>query len=514
MTDLAKIRCLRKLRRQSGILALLILATFALATVVQSAPPGGKKGGGGGGGPGGGPQPELHLKWRVLLDASYSLVRPAVAADGTVYAVDVADNLTAVAADGTVLWVIPDAGSKGVDVGLDGTVYTGNENWIKAFNPDGTLKWTFIQSPRAFVFIDVAVGPDGNIYAVASSGMGVFSLADTSNGPQLRWTNPEAYSRIFVGYTEIEFGPTADGGDQQLYFYANGHTRAVRLSDGASIFTVGGGNTRPRVSAFDGSWHRGDSAYTPDGQLLWSFEFPLATGTTEPSLAADGTHYAVNQSKVLYAIDPFGVEESHAELNEFVGLPDVDPTESLVIMVTQATQTHPAALKAVNPRNGSDLWRMEFPPDDTGLNQFVGSGVAYSANGDSAYVMTAIATTNHTYLNAVDTDSSIPSASTVLRSADITIDARSSRRKVNFTGWVTVMDQNKGPISGATVQATWTLPDGTTRQQVATTGGNGQAKFSLSGPGGLYWIDVTDISKDGYTFDPQHSLLRAGRAWF
>ena len=512
MTDLAEARCSRKPRTLSCILALLTLATLSFATVVQSAPPGGKKGGGGGSG--GGPQPELHLKWRVLLDASYSLVRPAIALDGTVYAVDVADTLTAVASDGTVLWATPDAGSKGVDVGPDGTIYTGNENWIKAFNPDGSLKWTFIQNPRAFVLIDVAVGPDGHVYAVASSGMGVFSLADTSSGPQLRWTNPEAYSRIFVGYTEIEFGPTADGRDQQLYFYANGHTRAVRLSDGASIFTVGGGNTRPRVSPLDGSWHRPDTAFTPDGALAWSFQFPLHTGGSEPSLAQDGTHYTVNQSKVLYAIDPFGAEESRAELSEFVGLPDVDPTESLVIMPTQGTQTHPAALKAVNPRTGSDLWRMEFPPDDTGLNQFVGSGVAYTANGDTAYVMTAIATTTNTYLNAVDTDPSIPSASTVLRSADVTLNVRSSRRKVNFTGLVTVMDENRGLISGATVLATWTLPDGTTEQQVATTGGNGQAKFSLSGPGGLYRLDVGDISKDGYTFDPDHSILSGARAWF
>ena len=61
---------------------------------------------------------------------------------------------------------------------------------------------------------------------------------------------------------------------------------------------------------------------------------------------------------------------------------------------------------------------MEFPPDDTGLDQFIGSGVAYTENGDTAYVMTAIATTNRTYLNAVYTDSSIPNASTVLRSAE------------------------------------------------------------------------------------------------
>jgi hypothetical protein len=412
-----------------------------------------------------------------------------------------------------VLWTAADAGSKGVDVGPDGTIYTGTEDWIKAFNPDGSLKWTFVQSPRAFVLIDVAVGPDGNVYAVASSGMGVFSLADAASGPVLRWTNPEAYARTFVGYTEIAFGPTADGADQQLYFYANGHTRAVRLSDGASIFTVGGGNTRPRVSAFDGSWHWPSTAQTPDADLLWRFDFPVGFGVSEPALDLDGVHYAVVGATGFYAIDPFGRELFSAPLSENVGLPDVSPTEPTVILDTQGTQTHPAALKAVSANNGAELWRMEFPPDETGLDQFIGSGVAFSPDGMSAYVMTAIATTNHTYLNAIDTDPSLPSASTVLRSTDIALTARSKRRSVTFTGAVTVRDQNKGAISGATVLATWTMPDGTTRQQEATTGGTGQAEFSLSGPGGLYWLDVEDIFLEGYAFDPQHSLLRAGKAW-
>ena len=183
-------------------------------------------------------------------------------------------------------------------------------------------------------------------------------------------------------------------------------------------------------------------------------------------------------------------------------------------MPTQGSQTHSVALKAVSAANGGDLWRMEFPPDESGLDQFIGSGVAYSANGDTAYVMTAIATTNRTYLNAVDTDPSIANTSTVLRSSEVSLDVRSSRNKVNFTGLVSVLDENKGPVSGVTVSATWTLPDGTTKPQIATTGGNGVVKFSQSGPGGLYRIDVTDLSKDGYTFDQQHSITGAARAWF
>ena len=236
----------------AGIIALLAVFSLLVVSAAEAAPSGGKGGNKGGGGPrdGSGPQPEMHFKWRVethapgLAGAPYSQVRPAVGPDGSIYAIDVNDTLVAVDPDGNVMWRVVDAGSKGVDVGADGTIYTGNEDWIKAFNQDGSLKWTFVQNPRAFVFIDVAVGPDGYIYAVASSGMGVFSLEDGGPGnPILRWSNSEPYGRVFVGYTELAFGPsTAPGCIQQVYFYANGHTRAVCMENGNEVFTVGGGN--------------------------------------------------------------------------------------------------------------------------------------------------------------------------------------------------------------------------------------------------------------------------------
>lgn len=47
--------------------------------------------------------------------------------------------------------------------------------------------------------------------------------------------NPELYDRLIGDYAKIVFGPNDN--QQQLYFYANNHLRAVRL-DGASVFTI------------------------------------------------------------------------------------------------------------------------------------------------------------------------------------------------------------------------------------------------------------------------------------
>jgi outer membrane protein assembly factor BamB len=505
-----------------GWLLFLFIGMLAvmLAFPIYAAKGGNGKGGGkgGNGGGGSGPIPEQHHLWSTQLLGPYSGVRPVVAPDGTIYAVDVFDNLFAVNPEnGTPIWINANAGSKGVDIGVnangDVTIYTGNENWIKAFYADGTLKWTFTQTPRAFVTQDIAVGPDGHIYVLSSSGMGVFSLADTPLGPELRWSNPEAYGRPFTGYVELAFGPTLHGDDQQLYFYANGHTRAVRLSDGASVFTIGGNNQQPQVSPLDGTWHTGPSSYSPDSTLVWTFQYPSFTTAREPSMGQSGMHYAVQAARTVYAIDPLGVEKWNQTMNEYVGGPDVDPGESQLLL-SAGGGVLPVAMRSISARNGSSLWRMEFPADPSGLNQFVDTGVAFSPDGSTAYVVTALAGGNVSYLHAIDTDPSLPSASTMLRSRSIDMSGRSKGWSVTITGVVTVIDENLNPVSGATVNATWTLADGSTVDVSATTSGSGEAKFSQRGDGGLYWLEITDIALSGYTFDPDRSLLVAGQAWF
>ena len=200
-------------------------------------------------------------------------------------------------------------------------------------------------------------------------------------------------------------------------------------------------------------------------------------------------------------------------MNEYVGGPDVDPGESQPLL-SAGGGVLPVALRSISARNGSSLWRMEFPADPSGLNQFVDTGVAFSPDGSTAYVVTALAGGNVSYLHAIDTDPSIPSASTMLRSRSIDMSGRSKGWSVTISGVVTVIDENLNPVSGATVNATWTLGNGSTVDVSATTSGSGEAKFSQKGDGGLYWLEITDIALSGYTFDSDHSLLVAGQAWF
>jgi formylglycine-generating enzyme required for sulfatase activity len=66
-----------------------------------------------------------------------------------------------------------------------------------------------------------------------------------------------------------------------------------------------------------------------------------------------------------------------------------------------------------------------------------------------------------------------------------------------------VHDQDHARAAGVTVEADWTLPDGSVVHQTAVTNSQGQAKFRLkSTQHGTHRLCVTDLVKEGYIYDP------------
>jgi PQQ-like domain len=358
-------------------------------------------------------QPSGRANWRFRMDGPYASVRPVIAADGTVYAIDVFSHLYALAPDGGLKWLVSGAGDKGVAVGGDGTVYVASESFIKAFNPDGTAKWTFVQNPRAFICLGVSVGPDGNIYSVSSQGMGVFSL--TPQGT-LRWTNAELYNRPIVDYAEIVFGP--NGNQQQLYFYANNHLRAVRL-DGASVFAILSGypghliaGLQPTVGP-DGNVHTMLAAYSPIGNQVWFFptQYPLNV-FTQSDVGSDGVHYFVQNLSQLFALNTNGSERWHVTLTDFVGAAVVDPLNRQLVIGSAETLDHAGYIVSRSATDGHELWRITLPME-IGFNQFVDTRARFTADGLTAYLITAIATgsndTSRSFVYSLDASVTNPS---------------------------------------------------------------------------------------------------------
>jgi hypothetical protein len=326
-----------------------------------------------------------RVKWRFQHNGMYTVVRPAVGPDGTVYAVDVSSHLYALSPDGGLKWIVRGAGEKGLAVGADGTVYTGSESSIKAFNPNGTLKWTFVQNPRAMILLGPNVGPDGNIYAVSTEGIGIFSLTPAG---ALRWTQPETYDRRIVDYQEVVFG--SNGANQQMYFLANNHLKGLRL-DGSLVFTIPATGNQPATGP-DGTvytTYTALGAYTPIGTVKWSFAGVINNAATAPDVGPDGVVYFVHNLSTLYAVNTNGSQRWSVVTSEIMEDPIVSPANSIVAMGGIPTYGMSGFFKAVSTSTHNELWRVTLAPENGG-NLVPDSRPRFTPDGQTLYITAEI----------------------------------------------------------------------------------------------------------------------------
>jgi hypothetical protein len=437
-----------------------------------------------------------HVNWRFQMNGPYSFVRPAIASDGTVYSIDGRDHLYALTPDGGLKWLVSGAGDKGVAVGPDGTIYVASEDFINAFNPDGSAKWHFVQTPRAFICLGVSVGPDGNVYSVGTHGMGVFSLTPAG---ALRWTNTELYDRLIVDYAEIVFGP--NGSNQQLYFYANDHLRALRL-DGSSVFTLGGTFGQPAIGP-DGSVHCGVAAYSPNGNLLWSFGG--SSGSNSTDVGSDGIHYF----GALFALNPNGSLRWNLGLTDYVAGVMVDPQNTQLITRSIDTLDHAGFILSSSAQDGHELWRVILPIEDPtvwnpgvgmyGFNQFVTTRARFTADGQTVYVHTATATgdnnTSKSFVYSLNagndtppppTPTPTPTATPVATATPTPVATATPMATPAVSGAISYCSN---PVPGPVPNVTLNLTGDTTASTLSDRAGNYQ--FSSLAAGGSYTVTPT-----------------------
>jgi hypothetical protein len=457
-------------------------------------------------------QSQGRFLWRFQAEGLYSLVQPAIGPDGTIYAVSVYGSLYALTPDGGLKWIVKGTGGKGVDVGLDGTIYAGDENVITAVNPDGTVKWVFTQEPRAFILLGPNVGPDGNIYAVSTSGIGVFSLTPAG---QLRWTYPETYRRPITDYQDIDFG--YNGSTLQLYFHANDHLRFF-TSDGALVYDSGffSGKGNPDVGPDQTIYNQSIGRYDPDGNLINSASY---YGGSAPHVApSTGNVYHVTAA-TLRSFTPDLSVRWERNIGLIAGNPLPDPTDRIVVMGGQDAFGMSGYEVAFSSADGTELWRVNFPSEQ-GLNHGAGSWPTFTADGNTVYVNTLLAgdpIDEYWYVYAIDSSGEVSQgcSANCLRSTAIDMKAKavSQTSPVKVTGRVTVRDESGAAVSGALVEISWLLPNGSTQAQTAMTSSTGLALFNIQGPHGTFTLTVTNITKTGYNFDPDHSLLVKIVSW-
>lgn len=205
--------------------------------------------------------PDGTIRWTFQLEGTaYNGV--AVRPDGVVYVVT--GGLYAIAADGSLLWRNNDLFLGGVSIGSDGTIYAAsNLPTLKAYRPDGSLKWTYRAGGCCAVgkASTPALAKDGTIY-VGMNINGTGAMLALSPDGALRW------------HTSYGMEPTAPLIDRDGTIYYGGGSSA------ASLF-----------------------ALNADGSLKWQYDTSDGYVRTP---AAIGTHHRLyaGGSGGIYAIGP------------------------------------------------------------------------------------------------------------------------------------------------------------------------------------------------------------------
>jgi outer membrane protein assembly factor BamB len=379
--------------------------------------------------------PQGRVQWRFQTDDVAWRQFIARAPDGNVYT---ADNLAtyALSPDGGLRWVSFAAsgdtfGARPIDVGPDGTIYTGVDfvgndyAAVVALNPaDGSVRWRFFLGVQGDLIAGPNVGPDGNIYGVQDAtfgGIGAFALDPQGN---LLWSNRGqtelsfaeliTTSKIVFGSDRLHFGivRSRSGGNPVIYtFQLDG--KQVWTSDAFDVHVT----TFPEIDPFDrvilGWGQTGLRAIAPAGNEQWFTLHPNgASLVVRPAIATDGTIYSGDFIGVeIWALDPAGntiYARPRGSLDSLSFI-DIAPDDSVLVTGGGLDDLVTGYVRGHRPADGARIWQVDLPPEH-GLPQLVSSfDFVFSADSSTVYATTVFADefNEYTYLYAIATASGV-----------------------------------------------------------------------------------------------------------
>ena len=421
-----------------------------------------------------------QVLWRLQLDGLYIQGRPAVAADGTVYAVDVKGHLYAVTANGGVKWIFsvtPNNVYESVDVGPDGTIYWAGLNVIYAINPDGTEKWRLTDPSGALVDVGPTVGPDGNIYAVTGDGglpkPGFGSIVISPAGQIINQKTgffPGRGDDLFT--REMVFGAPS-----QYYFSLNN----VDNNSGLQFFQLGGNYLRTRLAsektdpdtAPDGTIYAVITenelgAWAPDGSQLDTFFLGngINTSLTTPSIGSDGTIYiGENFPNQIVALTAAGSQKWAYALRGNTNGPVVNEANTQVVVGDDGFQV-PSNVQGINAATGKADWKVALPIE-SGNSVNPMSRARFSIDGSAVYMGMAIvgqAPPTYSYLYAFSTGPQAPELASLSLNPKTLKGGATSKGTVTLTATAPtggiVVDLHSGNTSVAAVPKNVTVAAG------------------------------------------------------
>jgi outer membrane protein assembly factor BamB len=237
--------------------------------------------------------PDGTYKWHRQLGSEGTV--PVIGPDGTIYVSARCPNsipyLAAINPNGSFKWELGIGISGSPAIGNDGSIYTGQYDGLKVYNPDGTLRWHYTLPAWAF---SPAIAVDGTIYVGCQDGY-LYALNPDAT---LKWQYPaEVSTAIAIGVGgSVHFG-TGD------YLYALNSDGTLRWRYHTQYRT---GDPVIGFEGFTYSCAPGNGGYIhivldPTGTLIWSGPpGSYVNPDYAVAVAADSTIYFV--SDTLYAL--------------------------------------------------------------------------------------------------------------------------------------------------------------------------------------------------------------------
>ncbi len=364
-------------------------------------------------------QSDGRTQWRFQVDDYVWVQFITVAPDGTIYTSD-SNRLYALSPDGGLLWVHEGAGrGHPISLGADGTIYASGF-FIKAINPDGTLKWQVTSPiPNYDIIAGPNVGPDGNIYAIQDSpleggGLGVVSVDPDGN---IRYTNPQFWSTA-LNASDIQFGA-------QYFFVGINHAgggpslKAYHYDDGEIAWNQGemwiSGGGWPILDPFGRIIYRwgqiGMQAISPDGSVDWITTHPSNPNyLNRPTIGSDGVIYASDSFGLeLWSLNPDGSTRwaQSTDYDHNTSVMSIAPDDSMLVVGGAGDNGGPVWrnwLRGFDPADGAFIWHVPLHVEN-GLREFISCREPkYSSDSRTTYVTTQFAGSlnDYGYVYAID----------------------------------------------------------------------------------------------------------------
>ncbi|MTK64806.1 MAG: PQQ-binding-like beta-propeller repeat protein [Methanobacterium sp.] len=256
-----------------------------------------------------GPQTN-NTKW-IFTTGKGIASSPTIGTDGTIYVGSEDKNLYALYPNGTVKWSFNSGSPIVVSPTIDdnGIIYFGTttNNMFYAIYPNGTQKWNYTSSNGSMITTSPTIANDGTIYFGTANKQYYNKSTFTALNPDgsLKWN--------FLNIIGIFLSSPAIGSDGTIYFGSEDSNLYAVNPNGTLKwnFTTNGMITSSPAIGSDGTIYFGSEdnntyALNPNGTLKWTYK----TGgyvDSSPSIAKDGTIYIASGNGFLYAITKDGI---------------------------------------------------------------------------------------------------------------------------------------------------------------------------------------------------------------